>query len=476
MIMESMAEFEEEWCRRFNGTRENDCLEGYYIQRKTKEKISVRLDLKKYNKLVQLSAEVKKLRQNNFEGYKDRIQSLVDSWNEEWNEKWNSNHLDGADLSGAVLYNLKLSDCSFKVTNFNDAKIEWSKFERVDLDDSSFCKAKIKLSTFADSSFNRSDLRGAKIAGSDFTTCICEGMRVDGAEFENSNLTNMLYTPSPYDDYSKILFEQSNIKVAQFPDAVLSFINYNRKKKLWNDWFAKEIRRYTSSSTFEFESYVNKTPIISYIMPEKLEKSIWGYLVLPIFSIIFYLCIFLLEIIICAMYCAKNNGIYGAIKGCINGAISGATRVFWYSTNYGYSTFRIVATFISLTLLFTLIYFIGGDAIINLEPTTVVSGETVTVHLDNWYKLLRCLYFSIVTMTTLGFGDITATADRTPGYIIISVHVILGYIILGALITRFGTLFSSNGPTITLEDYKRMHPNKRAESEQGDDGLAEAEE
>jgi hypothetical protein len=42
------------------------------------------------------------------------------------------------------------------------------------------------------------------------------------------------------------------------------------------------------------------------------------------------------------------------------------------------------------------------------------------------------LYFSLVTFTTLGFGDIHAATST--GAIVISIQVIIGYIFLGGLV------------------------------------------
>jgi hypothetical protein len=50
-------------------------------------------------------------------------------------------------------------------------------------------------------------------------------------------------------------------------------------------------------------------------------------------------------------------------------------------------------------------------------------------------SFLTMLYYSIVTFTTLGFGDITPT---TPGAsILVMAEVILGYVMLGGLISIF---------------------------------------
>ncbi|WP_163809437.1 pentapeptide repeat-containing protein [Pseudodesulfovibrio sp. JC047] len=53
---------------------------------------------------------------------------------------------------------------------------------------------------------------------------------------------------------------------------------------------------------------------------------------------------------------------------------------------------------------------------------------------DGWFTPY---YFSIVTFTTLGFGDVTPT--NTAGQVWLALEVILGYIMLGGLITLFAT-------------------------------------
>ena len=51
------------------------------------------------------------------------------------------------------------------------------------------------------------------------------------------------------------------------------------------------------------------------------------------------------------------------------------------------------------------------------------------------HPLVVSLYFSIVTFTTLGFGDITA--KTLLGAVVIGVEVVIGYIMLGGLISIF---------------------------------------
>jgi hypothetical protein len=79
---------------------------------------------------------------------------------------------------------------------------------------------------------------------------------------------------------------------------------------------------------------------------------------------------------------------------------------------------------------------IGFDSGQRGEPIKVSRGTA----------LVRAVYFSVVTMTTLGFGDLYANPLRIAGHILLAIQVILGYVLLGALITRFAVLFTAGGP------------------------------
>ncbi len=125
-------------------------------------------------------------------------------------------------------------------------------------------------------------------------------------------------------------------------------------------------------------------------------------------------------------------------------------KIFWKMSNYGISTWRIVILFFGLALFFAAVYLnlacwwdiqaIGGSG----------EGFTVEPHLPLWHYsaliILRPIYFSVVTMTTLGFGDMFANAQSIWGHILLTLQVIWGYVLLGALVTRLAVLFTSDGP------------------------------
>jgi uncharacterized protein YjbI with pentapeptide repeats len=118
-------------------------------------------------------------------------------------------------------------------------------------------------------------------------------------------------------------------------------------------------------------------------------------------------------------------------------------RFFWWTSDYGRSTGKIITCFLGVAILFALIYW--------MAPNCVVVNGVV----GNLKSYIYALYFSVVVMTTLGLGDIVANPASWRGQMLVMVQVILGYILLGALITRFTVLFMSGGPSGKFEEEKK---------------------
>ena len=128
-------------------------------------------------------------------------------------------------------------------------------------------------------------------------------------------------------------------------------------------------------------------------------------------------------------------------------------KPFWLISDYGLYTGRIIFTFLILSVVFACIYYLFG----RISPPGIVDNLFVDnngIAVQGWLVPLRALYFSIVTMTTLGFGDMYANAHSVWGHILLSFQVILGYVLLGALVTRFAVLFTAGGPAGKFADDK----------------------
>ena len=103
-------------------------------------------------------------------------------------------------------------------------------------------------------------------------------------------------------------------------------------------------------------------------------------------------------------------------------------------SDYGKSSGRIIATFFVSAIIFAIVYWKWANCVL-------VNGMVGDIR-----GFLHALYFSVVTMTTLGFGDIAANPDSWQGQTLLMGQVILGYVLLGALVTRLAILFTAKGP------------------------------
>ena len=137
-------------------------------------------------------------------------------------------------------------------------------------------------------------------------------------------------------------------------------------------------------------------------------------------------------------------------------------KLFWLVSDYGLSTGRIIVIFFALAFVFAIIYYLWGLIL----PPGIVDNLFVDrngIVVPCWLVPLRTLYFSIGAMTTLGFGDMYANAQSIWGHVLLMVQVILGYVLLGALVTRFAILFMAGGPAGKFADEKKEKPTEGTE-------------
>ena len=102
-------------------------------------------------------------------------------------------------------------------------------------------------------------------------------------------------------------------------------------------------------------------------------------------------------------------------------------KLWLLSSDCGRSTIRWAVWATALVLLFALIYTTLGasEFIINSKLNHLTSNPAK--------EFAMFTYYSVVTFTTLGFGDITPKSIES--MIAVVIEVILGYLTLGVLIT-----------------------------------------
>jgi hypothetical protein len=148
-------------------------------------------------------------------------------------------------------------------------------------------------------------------------------------------------------------------------------------------------------------------------------------------------------------------------------------RLFWSISDYGRSTGRIIFWFFLLAIIFATVYFIWGAAdyyvlgtknepgIIDKLFSQPLSEEPISKIHYSLMIYLRAVYFSVVTMTTLGFGDMHANDTHFGwgwwfGHSLLVLQVLTGYVLLGALVTRFAILFAAGGPAGNFTKYEQQ--------------------
>jgi len=144
-------------------------------------------------------------------------------------------------------------------------------------------------------------------------------------------------------------------------------------------------------------------------------------------------------------------------------------KAFFWISDYGNSTRRIVGTFFVVALCFALIYYVWGAVDYHLLGMTNRPGVVAHLFVDPqgpvawWWVPLRSLYLSIVTLTTLGFGDTLAKGQAISGDLLLMLQALLGYVFLGALVVRFAVLFKSGAIPRKFKK-ERQEPQKWAAS------------
>jgi len=106
--------------------------------------------------------------------------------------------------------------------------------------------------------------------------------------------------------------------------------------------------------------------------------------------------------------------------------------IWWLFSRYGISIKRWIFFCILFITIFSCIYSFKPDMFYSKNDIDVF---TIQKNKILWKDYFTPFYFSVVTYSTLGFGDITPT-NKT-GRVFVTIEVLIGYIMLGGLIAIF---------------------------------------
>ena len=101
-------------------------------------------------------------------------------------------------------------------------------------------------------------------------------------------------------------------------------------------------------------------------------------------------------------------------------------RVWMGLTDCGRSLIRVVSWSLALSLVFGIVYYALGESAFKIDSEQGLP-----------WNLFTTVYYSVVTFTTLGFGDITPRTSIAAA--VVMIEVVIGYVMLGILISILAT-------------------------------------
>jgi len=324
---------------------------------------------------------------------------------EKWNKFREDNEEKTIDLTGSnfrdcKLEGINLSNAILKKSIFNGAIIKNADFSRSDLRETTFFATKSENTNYYNAKFNNSDLSYGYFSSCNMKICDFESSALTGAKFINSEMIKANLQKCNLNDS---ILNGSDISFASLQDANLHNARVNYKTNLDHIFLSKKTdMRCVNYSNAQYDGLTLSK--INYLIRRKNWEDNY-----------------------------KNNKIKSIMS-----------RFFWHMSDYGFSTIRIVSYFALFIITFSAIYFLMGF----IHPPGVIDNLFVAdgQKLQLSIVILRSIYFSFVTMTTLGFGDIYVSTNSFTGYFLVVLQTLIGYFMLGAIITRLAILFSNTGP------------------------------
>jgi hypothetical protein len=323
----------------------------------------------------------------------------VTEWNE-WREKhpdeeiWlQGAHLENTYLRGAHLENARLMGAHLENTCLREAHLENAYLVGAYLANASLMEAHLE-----NTSLMGGHLKNAKLIRTHLKNAKLFGAYLEHAKLSYTNLKN-----------SELM--GANLQGVRFWDAKLQCADFSRAIVDGETLFSEDCK-VDRNTKFEAVALGNLRiyPKIKQLLEYNIRRKNWE-----------------------EWYKGKSKNKW-IIK--MHQLLTYPVRLFWWISNYGLSTWRIIFTFFALAFVFALAYWLWPNFVaFNGKPA-----------MESFQGLWHAFYFSVVTMTTLGFGDIAANPESWKGQGLLMLQVILGYVLLGALVTRFAVLFTAGGP------------------------------
>ncbi len=342
-------------------------------------------------------------------------------------------HLTGADLNGACLAEISAHLIHFEgakhiETDWRNAQLRSPFFANASFDRANLNEAQLEYANLRDASLVRTQLVNANLQNADMQRVTISGANLKNANLKQAILQNSVITDTDMNEVDLLAcnLRHSRIYMSSLQNADLMKTGLEGTEFIGN---------HLEGADFRMAVVDGSTLLLNCTFDNKTDFRGSGMANLRIPESDRYFLEYNIRRINWQDWYENHKWLQLPVK------------MFWMISDYGYSTWRIILVFAGSVLFFAVVYAVSARL---MSPLGIVDRLPVEPHSPKWHfglvTLIRPVYFSIVTMTTLGFGDIRANPRSILGHLLVIIQVIWGYFLLGALITRLGILFTSGGP------------------------------
>ncbi|TKJ42044.1 hypothetical protein CEE36_07410 [candidate division TA06 bacterium B3_TA06] len=280
----------------------------------------------------------------------------------------------GANLEGAELEGAKLIETEFCRANLKEAILE-----EANLQDANLYGANLQNAYLGDASLQNAYLMGANLRGAIF----------DGADLEGVWICSAILDSSTYLSWNQIrIVGTEKMNWGQAEEDYLLLKNYFHQRGRYEDEGKAYYREKLMAKHQAHEELFGKSTSKGF---KRAFQNIGRFFVHN-----------------------ENKGVRRRWLGL---------WFMWALAGFGERWIRTIFWALGTFVFFGLLHWLGTNA----TWWSLVSRGGEIKH------LLDCLYFSLVTFVTLGFGDIWPEAWATK--ILVGVEVVLGYVFLGMIVT-----------------------------------------
>lgn len=372
---------------------------------------------------------------------------------------------------------------------FIDCKLEKAQFIESELNNPNFTKSNLKATDFSDASlsrgdFSQADLREATLTGADLTNTDFSGADLHGADFSGADLSNANLSGANLEETSfesaqlqQANLEEANLKRSRLEDcdlnsAVVKNANLERAVLTQADLFNANLTgsdlygavladvRLNDETNFGFhyleepekalwthrqiqelfrKNALPKQARRSYLQRKKIRrKQFWEKATIPPF---------IQGIVRQTNYFRVNNVLARKYRSYVTGNHAKVSKYgnafYWLKSSlsdlimrYGEGPWRVISISLLVIMVSALVYPVfgikSGTQIHTYPPIGRLSSEKL-FHICN--LLVESLYFSTVTFTTLGYGDLQPVGLAK---IISAIESFLGALLMALLVFVLG--------------------------------------